>query len=307
MESRNLIIKGARVHNLQNVSLVLPRHELICFTGVSGSGKSSLAFDTIYAEGQRRYVESLSAYARQFLGQMEKPDVDLITGLSPTISIEQKTAGRNPRSTVGTMTEIYDYLRVLFARIGIPHCIHDNTPIGAQTRDGIVDRIMALGDGTRILVLASVVKGRKGEYLDLFEDLQKEGYIRVRVDGQVMTLAQVPKLARYKRHDIEVVIDRLVVKQEGQGRIGEAVDAGLLMGKGSVIISPEGGAEAGARCVYARPPALSVPGCAQGEPVSFRERGGCSERAGSRGAGRPRLPRVRSGCRPAHGRSAHRL
>ena len=241
METQNIVIKGARVHNLQNVDLELPRHSLICFTGVSGSGKSSLAFDTIYAEGQRRYVESLSAYARQFLGQMEKPDVDQITGLSPTISIEQKTAGRNPRSTVGTMTEIYDYLRVLFARVGTPHCVHDNTPIGAQTRDGIVDRIMALGTHTRIHVLASVVQGRKGEYLDLFEDLQKDGYIRARVDGQVVLLAQAPRLERYKRHDIEVVIDRLLVKEDLRARIGEAVDAGLLMGKGAVIVSPEGG------------------------------------------------------------------
>lgn len=241
METRHLIIKGARVHNLQNVSLELPRNELICFTGVSGSGKSSLAFDTIYAEGQRRYVESLSAYARQFLGQMEKPDVDQITGLSPTVSIEQKTAGRNPRSTVGTMTEIYDYLRVLFARIGTPHCIHDDTPIGAQTRDGIVDQIMALGQGKRFHVLASLVQGRKGEYLDLFEDLQKEGYIRARVDGQIITLTQVPKLERYKRHDIEVVIDRLEVKPDMRARIGEAVDAGLQLGNSAIIISPEGG------------------------------------------------------------------
>ena len=243
METRNLVVKGARVHNLQNVNLELPRNALICFTGVSGSGKSSLAFDAIYAEGQRRYVESLSAYARQFLGQMEKPDVDQITGLSPTISIEQKTAGRNPRSTVGTMTEIYDYLRVLFARIGTPHCIRDGTPIGAQTRDGIVDRILSLGEGVRIHVLASLVQGRKGEYLDLFEDLQKEGYIRARVDGQVVALAQAPKLGRYKRHDIEVVIDRVTVRADMRGRIGEAVDAGLRMGKGSVIVSPEDGAD----------------------------------------------------------------
>ncbi|MDA0710015.1 MAG: excinuclease ABC subunit UvrA, partial [bacterium] len=241
MDTRELIIKGARVHNLQNVNLQLPRNELICFTGVSGSGKSSLAFDTIYAEGQRRYVESLSAYARQFLGQMEKPDVDQITGLSPTVSIEQKTAGRNPRSTVGTITEIYDYLRVLFARIGTPHCIHDDTPIGAQTRDGIVDQIMALGSGTRFHVMASLIQGRKGEYLDLFEDLLKEGYIRARVDGQIVSLNQVPKLERYIRHDIEVVIDRLVVKEEMRARIGEAVDAGLALASNAVIISPEGG------------------------------------------------------------------
>ena len=240
METKSIVVKGARVHNLQNVDLTLPRHALICFTGVSGSGKSSMAFDTIYAEGQRRYVESLSAYARQFLGQMEKPEVDHITGLSPTISIEQKTAGRNPRSTVGTMTEIYDYLRVLFARIGTPHCIHDDTPIGAQTRDGIVDQIMALGEGTRIHILSSLVQGRKGEYHDLFENLQKEGYIRARVDGQIVTLTQTPKLERYKRHDIEVVIDRIIAKKTMRGRIGEAVDAGLIMGKGAIIVSAEG-------------------------------------------------------------------
>ncbi len=240
METKSIVVKGARVHNLQNVDLTLPRHALICFTGVSGSGKSSMAFDTIYAEGQRRYVESLSAYARQFLGQMEKPEVDQITGLSPTISIEQKTAGRNPRSTVGTITEIYDYLRVLFARIGTPHCAHDDTPIGAQTRDGIVDQIMALGEGTRIHILSSLVQGRKGEYQDLFENLQKEGYIRARVDGQIVTLTQTPKLERYKRHDIEVVIDRIIAKKTMQGRIGEAVDAGLIMGKGAVIVSAEG-------------------------------------------------------------------
>ncbi len=240
METKSIVVKGARVHNLQNVDLTLPRHALICFTGVSGSGKSSMAFDTIYAEGQRRYVESLSAYARQFLGQMEKPEVDQITGLSPTISIEQKTAGRNPRSTVGTMTEIYDYLRVLFARIGTPHCAHDDTPIGAQTRDGIVDQIMALGEGTRIHILSSLVQGRKGEYQDLFENLQKEGYIRARVDGQIATLTQTPKLERYKRHDIEVVIDRVIAKKTMRGRIGEAVDAGLIMGKGAIIVSAEG-------------------------------------------------------------------
>ena len=240
METKSIVVKGARVHNLQNIDLTLPRHALICFTGVSGSGKSSMAFDTIYAEGQRRYVESLSAYARQFLGQMEKPEVDQITGLSPTISIEQKTAGRNPRSTVGTITEIYDYLRVLFARIGTPHCVHDDTPIGAQTRDGIVDQIMALGEGTRIHILSSLVQGRKGEYHDLFENLQKEGYIRARVDGQITTLTQTPKLERYKRHDIEVVIDRVIAKKTMRGRIGEAVDAGLIMGKGAIIVSAEG-------------------------------------------------------------------
>ncbi len=239
METRHLTIRGARVHNLKDVDLKLPRNELVCLTGVSGSGKSSLAFDTIYAEGQRRYVESLSAYARQFLGQMEKPDVDLITGLSPTISIEQKTAGRNPRSTVGTVTEIYDYLRVLFARVGAPHCRSCGRPIGASTRDSMVDRVLALGDGKRILVLAPLVQGRKGEYLDLFEDLQREGYIRARVDGKIVELTQMPRLERYVRHDIEVVVDRLEARPDTRARIGEAVDAALGLGKGTLIICPE--------------------------------------------------------------------
>jgi excinuclease ABC subunit A len=240
MQTRNLVIKGARVHNLKDVDLELPRNELICFTGVSGSGKSSLAFDTIYAEGQRRYVESLSAYARQFLGQMEKPDVDQISGLSPTISIEQKTAGRNPRSTVGTMTEIYDYLRVLFARIGTPHCTACGSPIGGQTRDGIVDRIMALEPGERLHLMAPLVRGRKGEYLDLFTDLQREGYIRARVDGKIVTLTQSHRLERYIRHDIDVVVDRVVVKPDARGRIGEAVDTALQLGKGTLIVGLEG-------------------------------------------------------------------
>ena len=241
METRNLVIKGARVHNLKGVDLALPRNELVCFTGVSGSGKSSLAFDTIYAEGQRRYVESLSAYARQFLGQMEKPDVDQITGLSPTVSIEQKTAGRNPRSTVGTMTEIHDYLRVLFARVGTPHCTSCGAPIGAQTRDGIVDRMMAMGEETHFLILAPLVQGRKGEYQDLFEDLQREGYIRARVDGRIVNLTDIPRLERYIRHDIEVVVDRLTVRPEARGRVGEGVDAALALGKGTLIVTPDGG------------------------------------------------------------------
>ncbi len=241
METRHLTIRGARVHNLKNVDLELLKNELVCLTGVSGSGKSSLAFDTVYAEGQRRYVESLSAYARQFLGQMEKPDVDQITGLSPTISIEQKKAGRNPRSTVGTITEIYDYLRVLFARVGTPHCTSCGRPIGAESRDGIVDRILALEEGRRIQVLAPLAQGRKGEYLELFEDLRREGYIRARVDGKIVELTHTPRLERYARHDIEVVIDRLEVRPDLRARIGEAVDAALALGKGTLIVSPEAG------------------------------------------------------------------
>ncbi|MBS14725.1 MAG: excinuclease ABC subunit A [Gemmatimonadetes bacterium] len=240
MESRNIVVKGARAHNLCDVDLKLPEGELVCFTGVSGSGKSSMAFDTIYAEGQRRYVESLSAYARQFLGQLEKPDVDSINGLSPTVSIEQKTAGRNPRSTVGTMTEIYDYLRVLFARVGEPHCVSCGAPIGSQARDGIVDRILGMDEGTRFSILAPVVQARKGEYQDLFEDLQRQGYIRARVDGQTVLLTDTPSLERHIRHDIEVVIDRLIVKPDSRARIGESVDAALRLAEGTLLVSPEG-------------------------------------------------------------------
>ena len=187
MPKPSITIKGARVHNLKNVSLELPKNALICFTGVSGSGKSSLAFDTLYAEGQRRYVESLSAYARQFLGQMQKPDVDQITGLSPAISIEQKASGFNPRSTVGTITEIYDFLRVLYARIGTPHCTQCGKEIGAQTREQIVSRILTLPEGSRLHMLAPVIQGRRGEYKDLFEDLLKQGYLRARVNGDATT------------------------------------------------------------------------------------------------------------------------
>jgi excinuclease ABC subunit A len=208
--SDRLIVRGAREHNLRNVSLDLPRDRLIVFTGLSGSGKSSLAFDTIYAEGQRRYVESLSAYARQFLGQMDKPDVDFIEGLSPAISIDQKSASRNPRSTVGTITEVYDYLRLLFARIGIPHCPTDGSPVQRQTPQQIVDRVLQLPEGTRFQVLAPVVRGRKGEYTELLSDLAREGYARARIDGEVRELNEKIELARYENHSIAVIIDRLV-------------------------------------------------------------------------------------------------
>ena len=240
METRDIRVRGARVHNLKNVDLELPANRLICFTGVSGSGKSSMAFDTLYAEGQRRYVASLSAYARQFLGQMEKPDVDQITGLSPAISISQKTGGQNPRSTVGTITEIYDYLRVLFARCGIPHCVECGREIGAQTRDQIAARIASLEQGSRVHVLAPLVRERRGEYHELFEELQKDGYVRVRVDGRVYTLDEAPVLDRYSRHNIEVVIDRLVIRGDMGGRLDEAVDAALRRGEGSLIVAPEG-------------------------------------------------------------------
>ena len=240
METRDIRVKGARVHNLKNVDMELPRNKFICFSGVSGSGKSSMAFDTLYAEGQRRYVASLSAYARQFLGQMEKPDVDQITGLAPTISISQKSGGQNPRSTVGTITEIYDYLRVLFARCGTPHCVECGSEIGAQTRDHIVRRLASLEAGTRIHVLAPVVRERKGEYHELFEDLQRDGYLRVRVDGQIFTLDDPPGLDRYSRHNIEVVIDRLVIRVETGSRLDEAVDTALTMGEGAFVVAAEG-------------------------------------------------------------------
>src|SRR6184192_4424275 len=207
-----ITVRGARQHNLKNIDLEIPRQKLTVITGLSGSGKSSLAFDTIYAEGQRRYIESLSAYARQFLEQLEKPDVDSIEGLSPAISIAQKTTSRSPRSTVGTVTEIYDYLRVLFARIGVPHCPSCGAVISAQTVQQMVDRVMAQSPGTRLLVLAPVVRGRKGEYKKLFFDLQRQGFTRVRVNGAVRELGEEIELDKKRKHTIEVIVDRLVVR-----------------------------------------------------------------------------------------------
>ncbi|MDQ3680636.1 MAG: excinuclease ABC subunit UvrA, partial [Actinomycetota bacterium] len=227
-----LVIRGAREHNLKNVSLELPRDRLIVFTGLSGSGKSSLAFDTIYAEGQRRYVESLSAYARQFLGQMDKPDVDFIEGLSPAISIDQKSGSRNPRSTVGTITEVYDYLRLLYARVGVPHCPSCGQVIARQTPQQIVDRILELPDGARFQVLAPVVRGRKGEYEGLLEELAKQGFARVRIDGEVHELSQPPKLARYEQHTIEVVVDRLVRREGIERRLTDSLETALGLAEG---------------------------------------------------------------------------
>ena len=231
-----LTIRGAREHNLRNVSLDLPRDAMIVFTGLSGSGKSSLAFDTIFAEGQRRYVESLSAYARQFLGQMDKPDVDFIEGLSPAVSIDQKSTSRNPRSTVGTITEIYDYLRLLYARIGHPHCPECGEPISRQTPQQIVDRLLALPDGVRFQVLAPVVRGRKGEYLDLFRQLAGQGLARVRVDGEVHQLTDPPALDKQKKHTIEVVVDRLAVKAGIKQRLTDSVETALGLAGGVVTI-----------------------------------------------------------------------
>jgi len=237
MGTDTLVIHGAREHNLKNITLELPRNALIVFTGLSGSGKSSLAFDTIYAEGQRRYVESLSAYARQFLGQMEKPDVDFIEGLSPAISIDQKSTSRNPRSTVGTITEIYDYLRVLYARVGHPHCPKCGRPIGRQTPEQIVDQVMQLTEGTRFQVLAPVVRGRKGEYEKLLKDLAGKGFVRARIDGEVRELAEPIRLPRHYKHTIEVVVDRLVAKQDIRRRVADSVESALELTEGLVAIA----------------------------------------------------------------------
>ncbi|WP_432987452.1 excinuclease ABC subunit UvrA [Dactylosporangium sp. CA-233914] len=234
--SDSLIIRGAREHNLRDVSLDLPRDAMIVFTGLSGSGKSSLAFDTIFAEGQRRYVESLSSYARQFLGQMDKPDVDFIEGLSPAVSIDQKSTSRNPRSTVGTITEVYDYLRLLFARVGEPHCPVCGEAITKQTPQQIVDRVLAMTEGTRFQVLAPVVRGRKGEYVDLFAELQSKGYARARIDGVVHPLTEPPKLKKQEKHTIEVVIDRLAVKPSAKQRLTDSVETALKLAAGIVIL-----------------------------------------------------------------------
>jgi len=239
-----IVVKGAREHNLKNIDVVIPRDKLVVITGVSGSGKSSLAFDTIYAEGQRRYVESLSAYARQFLGRMEKPDVDYIEGLSPAISIDQKGPSRNPRSTVGTVTEIYDYLRLLFARVGHPHCPKCGREIAMQAVQQIVDAVQALPDGSRIMLLAPLIRDRKGEYQAVFDDLRKAGYVRVRVDGRIYDLSEEFQLDKNKKHSIEAVVDRLVIGQSGsQSRIADSVETALKLGAGVVMVSIVDGEE----------------------------------------------------------------
>jgi excinuclease ABC subunit A len=236
MSGDSLIVRGAREHNLKNIDVELPRNALVVFTGLSGSGKSSLAFDTIYAEGQRRYVESLSAYARQFLGLMDKPDVDAIEGLSPAISIEQKTAGANPRSTVGTITEIYDYLRLLWARTGTPHCPNDGTPVERQSASQITDLVLAWPEGTKIEVLAPLVRGRKGEFRDVFEAMRKQGFVRVRIDGETYDLSDVPKLNKRQNHDIAVVVDRLVVRPSDRGRLADSIETALKAAEGVVEV-----------------------------------------------------------------------
>ena len=243
MADQKLIIRGAREHNLKNINVQIPRDRMVVITGLSGSGKSSLAFDTIYAEGQRRYVESLSAYARQFLGLMEKPDVDVIEGLSPAISIEQKTTAKNPRSTVGTVTEIYDYLRLLFARVGTPYCYNCGRKIEKQTVQQIVDSVMQLKEGTRFQILAPVIRGRKGEYREVFSQIQKDGYLRVRVNGEMRQLDEDIKLDKYKKHNIEVVVDRLVAGPDIRERLTDSLETALNLASGVVLIDAEGSGE----------------------------------------------------------------
>ncbi|MGB0056886.1 MAG: excinuclease ABC subunit A, partial [Methyloceanibacter sp.] len=236
MTSKFISIRGAREHNLKNISLDLPREKLVVITGLSGSGKSSLAFDTIYAEGQRRYVESLAAYARQFLDMMQKPDVDHIEGLSPAISIEQKTTSRNPRSTVGTVTEIYDYMRLLFARVGVPYSPATGLPIESQTVSQMVDRMLTLPEGTRLYLLAPIVRGRKGEFKRDFAELQKKGFQRVKVDGHFHEIADVPALDKNVKHDIDVVVDRVVVRPDGSARLADSFETALALADGIAVV-----------------------------------------------------------------------
>jgi len=280
MASDRIVIRGAREHNLKNIDLEIPRDQLVVITGLSGSGKSSLAFDTIYAEGQRRYVESLSAYARQFLEQMEKPEVDSIEGLSPAISIEQKTTSKNPRSTVGTVTEIYDYLRVLFARVGVPHCPSCGRVISAQTVQQMVDRVLAQAPGTRLLVLAPVVRGRKGEYKKLFFDLQRQGYSRVRVNGAIREVGDEIELDRKRKHTIEVVVDRLVVRENLGSRLADSLETALRLADGIVTVEPQDSAS-GAPSAAIRPPSaragLTDPAATNPAAMTFSEKLACAE------------------------------
>src|SRR3954447_26934193 len=236
MAMEKLIVKGARAHNLKNIDVTIPRDKLVVLTGLSGSGKSSLAFDTIYAEGQRRYVESLSAYARQFLGQMDKPDVDMIEGLSPAISIDQKTTSRNPRSTVGTVTEIYDYLRLLFARVGHPTCPIHGIEISSQTIVQMVARILEYAERTKRQILAPMVSGRKGTHVKVFEDIKKQGFVRVRVNGEMLDLGDEIELEKNKKHSIEVIVDRIVVKDGIASRLADSLETALRLGSGKVIV-----------------------------------------------------------------------
>ena len=235
--NNKIVIKGAKEHNLKNINLEIPRDKLVVITGLSGSGKSSLAFDTLYAEGQRRYVESLSSYARQFLGMMEKPDVELIEGLSPAISIDQKTTSKNPRSTVGTVTEIYDYIRLLYARIGVPYCPNCGKKIEKQTLDQIVDNVMSFGEGTKLQVLSPIIRGRKGEFVKLLQGFQKEGFVRARIDGETVELTDDLQIDRKKKHNVEIVVDRLVIKEEIRSRLAESIEVALKHANNLVMIN----------------------------------------------------------------------
>ncbi|MEP6473648.1 MAG: excinuclease ABC subunit UvrA, partial [Gemmatimonadota bacterium] len=279
MAEEFLVVRGAREHNLKNISVSIPRDRLTVITGLSGSGKSSLAFDTIYAEGQRRYVESLSAYARQFLGLMEKPDVDAIEGLSPAISIEQKNASQNPRSTVGTVTEIYDYLRLLWARVGVPHCPNDGSPVQRSSAAQITDTIVAWPEETRIEILAPLVQGRKGEFKDLFEDIRQRGFVRVRVDGTIYDLSDVPSLNKRQNHDVAVVVDRLVVRAADRSRLADSIETALKAADGVVEVvrfgASGGQGGRGADGAVSAPPPRRPPGSSNQESVLFSERFAC--------------------------------
>ncbi|MBR2594914.1 MAG: excinuclease ABC subunit UvrA, partial [Solobacterium sp.] len=237
MEQDKLIIRGARENNLKNISLDIPRNKLVVMTGLSGSGKTSLAFDTIYAEGQRRYVESLSAYARQFLGGVDKPNVELIEGLSPAISIDQKTTSNNPRSTVGTVTEIYDYLRLLYARTGIPYCPNHNIPITGQTITEMVNTVMSWPEGSRLTVMAPIIRNKKGAYKDTFEKLRRDGYVRVRVDGEVRLLEDEIELEKNRKHDIDVVVDRIILREESRGRLHDSLETALSLANDMAVVT----------------------------------------------------------------------
>ena len=239
----SISVRGAREHNLKNIDVDIPRDKLVVITGLSGSGKSSLAFDTIYAEGQRKYVESLSSYARQFLGRMDKPDVDNIQGLSPAISIDQKTTSKNPRSTVGTVTEIYDYLRLLYARVGKVHCHQCGKPIQQQTIDQMIEAVGELPEGTKFMILAPIVRGRKGEYTKMLESLKKDGYVRARIDGEVIDLQDDINLERYKKHTIEVVVDRLVIKDDYKSRLTDSMELALKLAGGLAVVKVIDGEE----------------------------------------------------------------
>ena len=253
MSQKYITIKGAREHNLKNIDLTIPRDKFVVFTGLSGSGKSSLAFDTIYAEGQRRYVESLSSYARQFLGQMEKPDVDYIDGLSPAISIDQKTTSKNPRSTVGTITEIYDYFRLLYARIGTPHCTVCGKEIKQQTVDQIVEKILLMPEGTKIQLLSPIVRGRKGEYVKELENARKSGFVRIRIDSVVYDLSEKIKIDKNKKHNIEVIVDRLVIKEGISSRLADSIETATKLSEGLLLVDVIGSDELTFSLNYACP------------------------------------------------------